>query len=175
MDNEELDTGDKEQDRDLERLESELTDPEGNGKSGMMGRKYTSPEYMDSNNGTVQQVNNYASAYNHGNSLSDTNIIQENASKIINSEMISGTSTSMNVVNCDSAICSKIDPKIVPTSQISEHGQEENSSIHNCPYCNIMGHDTTFSNTDLLEKYVVQRHVGCPGYLNQEEIANLLI
>ena len=44
------------------------------------------------------------------------------------------------------------------------------SPLHPCPYCGIIGHDTTFSNTDLLEKHVVQRHRGWTTYPGQPDL-----
>ncbi|MGC1133595.1 MAG: hypothetical protein WA941_12295 [Nitrososphaeraceae archaeon] len=60
-------------------------------------------------------------------------------------------------------VYSKVDPKIVPSSQISEQ-QVANSSTHRCPYSSIKGHTVTFSNTDLLETHVVQRHPSWTAY-----------
>jgi hypothetical protein len=59
-------------------------------ESGTIGRKLALYEYMESNDGTKQQVhNNNASEYNYENSLIDSHIMQENASQSTNSASIS--------------------------------------------------------------------------------------
>jgi hypothetical protein len=105
----------------------------------------------------------YASAYNYEDSLADTHIVHENASQSTNSTSISETSSSRNENNFDSPVCPQIDPKIVPSSQIAEH-QEESSSNHKCPYCDIQGYGMGFNNTDLLEKHVIKRHPNWTAY-----------
>jgi hypothetical protein len=162
---EESDTEDDEQqDREIWRhWRANFTDTEDNNESGTMGRKCPSPEYIDSNDGTKQLVNNNnVPAYNYENPISDACNMQENASQSINSTSISKISISKNRSNFNNRVCSQIDPKIVPSSQISEH-QEDNSSTH-CPYCSINGYDPGFNNTDLLERHVVQRHPGWTAY-----------
>jgi len=70
--------------------ETGFTDIEDDHESGTMGRKCPSLEYIDSEDGTNHLVNNNnASKYNYENSLTDTHIIPENASKGVNSACIS--------------------------------------------------------------------------------------
>lgn len=158
---EEFDTDDDEQqDKEIWRdWRAGFTDAED--KSGTMGRKCPSSEYIDSNEGTKQLVNNNASAYNYENSSVDTNIVQESASQSVNSTSISEASISKNRNNFDNPVCSQIDSRIVPSSQISH---QENSSTHICPYCHIQGYSMGFCNTDLLERHVIQRHAGWTAY-----------
>jgi hypothetical protein len=161
---EDFDTDDDEQqDKEIWRdWRTGFTDAED--KSGTMGQKCPSSEDIDSNDGTKQLVNdNNASVHNYENPISDAYDMQENASQSINSTGISETSISGNEINFDNPIFPEIDPKIVPSSQISEH-QEDSSSCAKCPYCSIIGYAMTFSNTDLLERHVVQRHAGWTAY-----------
>jgi hypothetical protein len=66
-------------------------------------------------------------------------------------------------------VCLHIDLKIVPSSKTSDQ-IEENSSGHKCPYYNIIGYDAKYSNTDLLERHVVQRHRGWTEYPGQPDL-----
>jgi hypothetical protein len=165
---EEFDTDDDEQqDREIwKEWETGFTDAKD--KSGTMGRNYPSSEHMKSNDGIKQLVNNNASVYNYENSLVTTHIVQDNVSQSTSSTSISETSIFMNENNFENTICPQIDPKIVPSFQISEP-QEQSSFEHKCPYCNIIGHNTTFSNTDLLERHVIQRHPGWAAYPGQPD------
>jgi hypothetical protein len=154
----EPDTEDSEQDREVWRdWRADFTDARDNNKNGTMGRKYSSPEYVDSNDRSEQLVNN-----NNASAVSP-HIIHENGSKTIKSESISETSNSSTGTNRKGTIYSKIDPKIVPSSQIVEC-QARAFSSHRCPYCSINGYDIEFDSTDLLERHVIQRHAGWTAY-----------
>jgi hypothetical protein len=81
-------------------------------------------------------------------------------------DSVSEALTSKDQSSFDNSACPQVDPKIVLPSQIS---CQEISSTHKCPYCDIQGYGMRFGNLDLLERHVVQRHIGWTAYPGQEK------